>query len=312
MNWIKRSAIVLSAIALIFASCDKDDDNKKVVLGDKDGILLVTFGSSFPEPQKTFENIDAAAKAKFTGKTIEWGFTSDLIINKLRQGKGEGSLKGIIIDNNSPQEALELMVKDGFSKFDIQSLHVIPGREFDELEEAIEAFKEKYEGVQVKVGRPLLDTDADIKKIANILAAKFATEITKGPVLFMGHGTPHKADGQYSKLQAELTKINPNFFVGTVEGIGFEAGTTSIGGILTKLEAISPKPTKVTITPLMSIAGDHANNDMNGLTEETDPAEQSWRERLEGAGYTVNCIMKGLGDYDEINSIWMNHLEAVK
>ncbi len=62
----------------------------------------------------------------------------------------------------------------------------------------------------------------------------------------------------------------------------------------------------------MSIAGDHANNDMNGVTGETDPAEQSWRERLEGEGYTVNCIMKGLGDYDEINSIWMNHLKAAK
>lgn len=51
---------------------------------------------------------------------------------------------------------------------------------------------------------------------------------------------------------------------------------------------------KVTITPLMSIAGDHANNDMNGVTGETDPDEQSWRERLEAKGYTVTDVMKGL------------------
>ncbi len=94
-----------------------------------------------------------------------------------------------------------------------------------------------------------MDTDADLTAVAKILAAKFATEITEGPVLFMGHGNPHKADGQYAKLQAELTKLNPNFFVGTVEGVSFEAGTTSIGGIITKLKTISPKPTKVTITP---------------------------------------------------------------
>ncbi|PXY02066.1 heme-binding protein [Marinifilum breve] len=309
MNLIKKSAIALCALAMVFTGCSDDDNDDKNTLGDKDGILLVTFGSSFPDPQETFKNIDNVAKKRFADKTIKWGYTSDLIINKLRQGNGEGSLNGKIIDNDTPEEALEIMFKDGFSKFDVQSLHVIPGEEFDELEEAIAEFKAKYEGVTVKVGRPLLDSDADIKAVAEIMADKFATEITEGPVLFMGHGTPHAADAQYLKLQSELQKINANFFVGTVEGIGFDAGTTSIGGILAELDKLSPKATKVTITPLMSIAGDHANNDMNGNTGETDPAEQSWKERLEGKGYTVNTVMKGLGDYNEINKIWMDHLE---
>ncbi|NOU58374.1 sirohydrochlorin cobaltochelatase [Marinifilum caeruleilacunae] len=312
MNLIKRSAIALCALAMVFTGCSDDDNDDKNTLGDKDGILLVTFGSSFPDPQKTFEKIDLAAKERFSGETIKWGFTSDIIINKLRQGNGEGSLNGTVIDNDTPEEALEIMVKEGFSKFEVQSLHVIPGEEFDELEEAIQDFKMKYEGVEVKVGRPLLDSDADIKKVAEILAAKFANEITEGPVLFMGHGTPHAADAQYLKLQSELQKLNANFFVGTVEGIGFDAGTTSIGGILAELDKLSPKANKVTITPLMSIAGDHANNDMNGNTGETDPAEQSWKERLEAKSYTVNTVMKGLGDYDEINDIWMDHLEGAE
>jgi sirohydrochlorin cobaltochelatase len=309
MNLIKRSAIALCALAMVFAGCSDDNDDNQITLGNKEGILLVTFGSSFPEPQKTFEKIDQAAKKRFSGETIKWGFTSDIIINKLRKGNGEGSLKGKIIDNDTPQEALEIMVKDGYSKFEVQSLHVIPGEEFDELEEAIKAFKEKYEGVKVKVGRPLLDSDADIKAVAKIIAAKFAAEIKDGPVLFMGHGTPHKADAQYLKLQNELQKINTKFFVGTVEGIGFDANKTSIDGILAELDQLSPKATKVTITPLMSIAGDHANNDMNGNTGEAKPEDQSWKERLEAKGYTVNTVMKGLGDYDEINNIWMNHLE---
>lgn len=309
MNWLKNSAIAFCALAFIFTGCSDDDNNDKNALGDKEGILLVTFGSSFPDPQETFKNIDNAAKTRFAGETINWGFTSDLIINKLRQGNGEGSLNGTVIDNDSPEEALEIMFKDGYSKFEIQSLHVIPGEEFDELEEAIVAFESKHEGVEVKVGRPLLDSEADIKEVAEVLASKFATELTEGPVLLMGHGTPHSADAQYLKLQTELQKINSNFYVGTVEGIGFEAGTTSISGLISELDKLSPKATKVTITPLMSIAGDHANNDMNGNTGETDPAEQSWKERLEAENYTVNTVMKGLGDYNEINTIWMNHLE---
>ncbi|MGQ1908158.1 sirohydrochlorin cobaltochelatase [Marinifilum sp. RC60d5] len=312
MNFLKKTFLVLGASALLFSACDSDSNDDEKKLGDKEGILLVTFGSSFPDPQITFDNVDKAAKEKFSGEEIRWGFTSDLIINKLRKGNGEESLAGKVIDNNTPEEALKLMIEDGYSKFTVQSLHVIPGEEFDELLEATEKIEKENAGVEFSIGVPLLKTDEDIAAVAKVMAAKFANEVAAGPVLFMGHGTPHEADGQYPKLEAELQKINENFFVGTVEGLGFEAGKTSIGGILAKVNAISPKPSSVTITPLMSIAGDHANNDMNGRTESSDPEEQSWRERLEADGYTVNCIMKGLGDYSEIREIWLEHLEDAK
>lgn len=312
MKNLKTIMLVLASSALMFTACDDKDKDDEITLGDKSGILLVTFGSSYEEPQATFENMDAAAKAAFPGTEIRWGFTSDIILNKLRQGNGEGALNGVIIDNDTPEEALEIMIKEGYSKFTVQSLHVIPGEEFDEVLEIVEAIETKYPGVEFSIGHPLLDTDADIEAVAQVMAAKFASQVAEGPVCFMGHGTPHSADAQYAKLQTALKAINTNFFVGTVEGISFEAGTTSIDGIISSLNTISPKPTKVTITPLMSIAGDHANNDMNGVTGETDPAEQSWKERLEAEGFTVNTVMKGLGDYDEINAIWMSHLSAAE
>lgn len=309
MNLIKKSAIAFSALALLFASCDSDDDNKKVVSGDKEGTVLVTFGSTFKAPQATFDKIDAAAEIKFPGETIRWGYTSDDILNKLRKGLGED---GLTKDNDTPEEAIKQMIKEGFSKFNVQSLHVIPGEEYDELKEALEELESEYQGLETKLGAPLLTSDADIKKVAQILAAKFSTEVEAGPVLFMGHGTPHAADNRYGKIAAELKKINSNFYVGTVEGIGFENNTTSISGIITELKALPNQPQSVTITPLMSIAGDHANNDMNGRSESNDPEEQSWRDRLEAEGYVVNCVMKGLGEYPEIIDIWMDHLEAIK
>ncbi|MBN2166903.1 MAG: sirohydrochlorin cobaltochelatase [Marinilabiliaceae bacterium] len=312
MKHLKTIMLAITASTLIFTACDDKSNNNDITLGDKNGILLVTFGSSYEAPQATFKNMSNAAKTKFTNTEIRWGFTSDIILNKLRQGNGEGELNGIIIDNDTPEEALETMIKEGYSKFTVQSMHVIPGEEFDEMIETVEAIKTKYPRVEFSIGKPLLDSETDIKAVAKVMAAKFTTQITEGPVCFMGHGTPHMADSQYIKLQNALQAINPNFFVGTVEGIGFEAETTSIGNIIKSLNAISPKPNKVTITPLMSIAGDHANNDMNGVTGETDPAEQSWRERLEAEGYTVTDVMKGLGDYDEINAIWMSHLSAAE
>jgi len=311
MSFIKKSIIALSAICLLFASCDDEEKGDVVTIGDKQGIVLVTFGSSYPDPQETFKTIDASANTEFLGEEIRWGFTSDLIVNKLRKGEGEGSLNGVIIDNDSPEEMLELMVKDGYSTFAVQSLHVIPGEEFDELNEAVEAIEAEYDGVHISVGKPLLYSDDDIAAVAQIMAAKFATQIEEGPVCFMGHGTPHEANNRYSKLEVELKKINANFFVGTVEGITFESGESSVGSIVEAVDALNLTEKVVTISPLMSIAGDHANNDMNANTGATDVAEMSWREYFQSAGYTVNAVMKGLGDYEEINAIWMSHLEAV-
>lgn len=305
---MRKLGLALMALVMTFVACDDKEDDKTNI-GDKEGIVLVTFGSSFEAPQATFDNIDKAAKAKFTGEEIRWGFTSDLIINILRQGEGEN---GIQKDNDTPEEALKQMIEDGYGKFAVQSLHVIPGEEFDEMKEAIERIEAAYEGVEITVGQPLLSSDADIAAVATVMAAQFATEIAAGPVLFMGHGTPHAADAQYAKLEAELQKINTNFFVGTVEGIGFGEGENegkgpnAIANIVEELNALALTEKAVTITPLMSIVGDHANNDMNSNEE------GSWRNELETAGYTVNAVMKGLGDYTAINEIWLSHLEAVK
>lgn len=307
---IKNVILTLSAAALLFTSCDKNDDKDDFIAGDKDGILLVTFGSTFEAPQATFDGIDKSAKAKFTGEEIRWAYTSDDILNKLRKGLGENGLQK---DNDAPKEALKKMIKDGYGKITVQSLHVIPGEEYDDLIETIHKAKSLYNGVEIEVGAPLLNSKTDILAVAKVLAAKFEAQIKeKEPILLMGHGTPHHNDSKYDELDAELKKLYSNFFVGTVEGIGFDKGSASIDGIIAKLGKLGLDKKNVTISPLMSIVGDHANNDMNANTGESKPEDQSWREKLVAAGYTVNSVMIGLGDYDEINAIWLSHLEETE
>ena len=68
----------------------------------------------------------------------------------------------------------------------------------------------------------------------------------------------------------------------------------------------------------MSIAGDHANNDMSSTDTEEDGKklpleEQSWRNQIAAQGWTVECHLKGLGDYPAINQLWIKHLkDAIK
>ena len=57
--------------------------------------------------------------------------------------------------------------------------------------------------------------------------------------------------------------------------------------------------------PYMSVAGDHAQNDMAG----DEPG--SWKSQLEAAGFTVKPVLKGLAEFDAIDAIWINHLKKV-
>ncbi|MDA3853480.1 MAG: sirohydrochlorin cobaltochelatase [Bacteroidales bacterium] len=304
----KVLTLVLLA-AFIGAAIAKPKPN--VPEATKRSILLVTFGSSYAQPHQTFKTIEYAARTHFAVDSIAWAYTSQFIIRKLREGRGQGVLAGKKMTISTPKATLEQMIQAGDSSFAVQSLHVIPGDEYDELLEAVEVVKAEHQEVDIKVGKPLLYSDEDITAVAKVLAAKFADAVQEGPVCFMGHGTPHIADDRYQKMQIALQKIHPHFYVATVEGTSFEFGESTIGHSIAAIDTISPKPRSVTITPLMSIAGDHANNDMNGVSGHGHPEEMSWREHLEASGYIVHDVMKGLGDYEEINAIWMHHLESV-
>ena len=61
---------------------------------------------------------------------------------------------------------------------------------------------------------------------------------------------------------------------------------------------------KTWIFPFMTIAGDHAVNDMAG--EEPD----SWKSVLNSMGIDVKTKLSGLLDDISISSIWLDHLDA--
>jgi len=118
-------------------------------------------------------------------------------------------------------------------------------------------------------------------------------------VVFMGHGTEHDANVVYHRLDGLLkTQGNERYFIGTVEA------EPSIEDIIPELHSLRVK--KVVLLPFMIVAGDHANNDMAG--EEED----SWKSILEAEGYTVTPVLKGLGEYPEIQRIFARHIsEAI-
>jgi sirohydrochlorin cobaltochelatase len=255
----------------------------------KKGILLVSFGTSIPKAQQVFDKIDAAAKDRFKDVEIRWAFTAKMIRRKLAK-EGKVTL--------SPSQALANMAEDGFTHVAVQSLHVIPGQEFHQMQTTVKRFQGMPKGiVKVLVGRPLLATTEDLLRTAEAVVANLPQERKKGEaVILMGHGTHHPGNVYYPAMNFIFQKMDPDILVGTVEGY------PELDQI--KEELAKKKIKKVWLMPFMSVAGDHAMNDMAG------DEEDSWKSVLTKAGIQCEVVLTGMAAYPQIVEIWLDHLAS--
>ncbi len=255
----------------------------------KKGILLVAFGTSIPEAETSFKHIDAKVKAAFPGVEVRWAYTSKIIRHKLaRQNKFIAS----------PSEALAGMMDDDFTHVAVQSLHSIPGKEYNALRTTARAFAGMPKGMRsVRVGAPLLYSPEDVEKAVQALADQFPkARKADEAIVLMGHGTEHPGNIYYPALQYYFSRLDPNVFVGTVEG------SPTLDDVLAGLKKRGI--TKAYLMPMMSVAGDHARNDMAG--DEDD----SWKSVLTRAGITCVPVLKGTAEYDAIADLWVDHLKT--
>jgi len=251
----------------------------------RQGVLLVAFGTSAPEARVAYDNLDRLAREAFPGTPIRWAYTSAMIRTKLGAG---GELP------DSPALALARMANEGFTDIAVQPLHVIPGFEFHDLLRTARALEGKKDGPRrVSVGLPLLSTEDDLARAAELLTAAYPAR--KGEaVVFVGHGTEHPAGVTYPALQAVLAERSAAHLVGTVEG---RTGPEEITARLARQKVRS-----VTLVPLMAVAGDHAQNDIAG--GEPD----SWASIMTAAGLKVTPVLAGLASSDAVAGIWIEHL----
>ena len=254
---------------------------------DKKGILLVAFGSSIPEAQIAFEYIEKKTTETFPEIPVRWAFTSHMIRKKMAdEGKNLDSVT----------QALANMAEEGFTHVAVQSLHTIPGEEFHELNQAVRAFGHIPEGFKkISIGLPLLGDQKDMERVASAIMTTLPQQRKpEDAVLLMGHGTSHASNASYAALMWQLQLQDPNIFLGVVEGF------PEISDILPILKARNIQ--KVWLMPFMSVAGDHARNDMAG------PEEDSWKSILNHAGMNCEVILRGTGEYNEFVEIWVDHI----
>ncbi|WP_082760081.1 sirohydrochlorin cobaltochelatase [Abyssisolibacter fermentans] len=258
----------------------KCDPNKKAV-------LVVSFGTSHNETRKlTIEATEAKIAKAFPDYDFKKAFTSQFIINKLKKRDG------LEIDN--VKQALEKLVSEGYGEVLIQSLHVMNGAEYHDTLELVNNYKDKFE--KITFGNPLLTSPEDYMNLVDVLSKEIPTLKEDEALFFMGHGTHHFSNSAYACLDYTFKyKGYDNIYIGTVEGY------PSLDTLLDITKDKNYK--KIYLMPLMVVAGDHAKNDMAG------DEEDSWKMILESKGYKVEPIIKGLGQIEGVQDLYIQHLK---
>ncbi|HWQ77466.1 MAG TPA: sirohydrochlorin cobaltochelatase [Anaerovoracaceae bacterium] len=256
------------------------------MMKEKRAILAASFGTSHAETlQKTIGAIERDIAAAYPDCEIRRAFTSGMILKVLEKRDG------IVIDNVA--EAMNRLVSDGFDEVLVQPTHVIPGDEYDGMKVDAEMFADRFD--RLIIGKPLLSHTEDYRRVIRAVMEQFPDLNDRDALVLMGHGTEHSINAVYAALDYQFKEMGyPNVFIGTVEGY------PDIETVLRQVEAFRPE--KVVMMPLMVVAGDHAVNDMAG------DEEDSWKSIFERAGYKVNCVLKGLGEFQSIRDIYLEHI----
>ena len=288
----------------------KDDPLNEDNIGENE-ILVVSFGTSFNDSRaEDIGAVEKALQAAYPDWSVRRAFTAQIIINHVQARDDEK------IDNMD--QALERAVDNGVKNLVVQPTHLMHGAEYDELTEAVENYKDKFESV--KIAEPLLGEVGADETAINEDKAAVAEAITAEAVktagfdsldaakeegtafVFMGHGTSHTAKISYSQMQTQMEQLGyENVFIGTVEG---EPEDTACEAVIEKLKDAGYK--KVILRPLMVVAGDHANNDMAGDDDD------SWKSQFEASGVfdSIDTQIAGLGEIDAIQQLYVAHTQA--
>ena len=260
---------------------------------NKDAILVMSFGTTFPETRaKTIEATVKQIQTAHPNTKVVLAFTSHIIIDRVKANEG--------ISIPTPEEALKQLKAEGYNRVALTSLDIIPGMEYNYKTAVYDIYKTQFK--KMTMGTPLMywmgqegqrdDVEATMKAIGSQMPQLGKDDA----VLIMAHGTPDPANAYYSVMQDRLNALyNGKVMIYTVEG------KPNLEDVISKLKAQNIK--NVTIMPLMMVAGDHANNDMAG--DEPD----SHKSILQAEGFNVKTYIHGLGENENIRQLFVDRAD---
>lgn len=262
-------------------------------LPNKDAIVVMSFGTTFKDTRaKTITATVNEIKKDNPSVHVVTAFTSHIIVNRIKKNEG--------ITYPTPEEAMEQLKEQGYTRVALVSLDMIPGLEYNYQAGVYKQFKKDFKALTLST--PAMywmgqegQVD-DVKTFVKALEHQFPHLNNDDAILIMAHGTPDPSNAYYSVIQNRINELNlKNTYIYTVEG------SPRLENIIPKLKKDGIK--HIYLMPMMMVAGDHATNDMAG--DEDD----SHKIILQNDGFAVTPYLHGLGENEQIRHIFVDHAD---
>jgi len=255
---------------------------------NKDAIVVLSFGTTFKDQRA--KSIDATAnaiQAAHLNAKVVTAFTSHIVLKHIMENEGK-------CDYLTPEQTLEQLKREGYTRVALVSLDVIPGMEYKYDVALFHEYKTQFK--KMTLATPLMYWQGQEEQpddVMQVMQSLHLPAYKKGTaILLMAHGTPDPSNAYYSVMQEKLRAMKRNdVHIYTVEGwprLEDWAGKLKMH-----------KVEKIILMPLMMVAGDHANNDMAG------DEEDSHKKILEKMGFKVEAKLQGLGESKRIRDIFV-------
>ncbi|MDA3788622.1 MAG: sirohydrochlorin cobaltochelatase [Desulfobacula sp.] len=316
---MNKAIITILTITLMFfastfsmASSIKEGPQKKA-------IVLAVFGTTYPTALQSILNLQNKIEKAFPATPVKIAFTSEIIRGKWgKRAVDTGwcqkhpEIPDAFYSIKNTLATVANLQNQGYRYIAVQSTHIFAGEEYQNLKaeiealDSIKALRDRDKPFRkIILGRPALGEPGDVHHYTDDI--QYAAKILKSDaakaqkndsaLVYMGHGNEIFSTGVYVELQDAMRDVNPgmNIFIGNVEGY------PQPERILNGLKHAGVK--KVTLFPLMVVAGDHASNDM------ASDEEDSWKTLFESNGIKVIPVLRGLGEIDQWAEIYVKHLK---
>ena len=255
---------------------------------NKDAIVVLSFGTTFKDQRA--KSIDATAnaiQAAHLNAKVVTAFTSHIVLKHIMENEGK-------CDYMTPEQTLDQLKREGYTRVALVSLDVIPGMEYKYDVALFHEYKTQFK--KMTLATPLMYWQGQENQpddVDQVMRSLHLPAYKKGTaILLMAHGTPDPSNAYYSVMQEKLRLMKRNdVHIYTVEGwprLEDWAGKLKMH-----------KVEKIILMPLMMVAGDHANNDMAG------DEEDSHKKILEKMGFKVEAKLQGLGESKKIRDIFV-------
>jgi len=312
---VKLSFLSLLCFFLIHSLAWGQEQKKK----QTQAVVIAAFGTTVPEALPGILNIRDRIQQQYPNTEIRIAFTSNMIRaiwhNRQKDAdyiKKNPAVPQDILAVQGPLATIANLQDEGFTTILVQPTHVTLGEEYLDLVSyvqglnSIRTIKEKTQPFkQLVIGRPALGTmgdnhpyPQDIELVAKSLSADIDQAVKSDSALvYMGHGNDYfPSGGAYLQFVDTMNRLNPRVksYIGTVEGF------PALDHVIQQLKR--DKVQKVLLKPFMTVAGDHAKNDMAG------PEAESWKSILSKEGFEVTPVLQGMGEVDSFADVFVHHL----